>query len=449
MVTTKRQAKFALLLLFGINVMNFYDRQVVGAIGEKIKAEWLLSDGQLAGLTTAFILLYAVVGIPLGRLADVGSRRYVLAIGVTVWSVFTGLSGLAGSFGALIACRLGVGVGEASAAPAANSLIGDLFPPAQRARAISIFMLGVPVGVGASAFISGVVAQMTGGWRSALFVAAAPGFVLGLLALTLPEPSRGAADQGVATHTRSAGESIRSVLAIPTMRWIIVSGALYNLNGYAIAAFLTSFFIRYHGLNIDIANRFSGVIFGVAGTIGMLGGGWLGDHASARTPCSRLRIAAIGSVCVAPLLWIALQQPRGEYWAFAAFMFTAMTAYYTYYSTVYASIADIVEPQTRGTAMSVYFFVFYIFTAIGLVVFGRLSDWRSAVAQTLGASAADGRAAGLHDALLVVPFVSIAVALSLWLASRSATAITRTDSLNRSLTDGVQVVHVDTGGAAR
>jgi MFS family permease len=174
------------MLLFAINFMNMYDRQVVGAIGEKIKAEWLLSDSQLAGLTTAFILLYAIVGIPLGRLSDVGTRRYILAGGVTVWSAFTALSGLAGNFATLIACRLGVGVGEASAAPAANSLIGDLFPPAQRARAISVFMLGIPFGLGASSLISGLVAQATGGWRGALFVAAVPGFILGVLALRLP-----------------------------------------------------------------------------------------------------------------------------------------------------------------------------------------------------------------------------------------------------------------------
>ena len=153
-----------MLLLFGINMMNFYDRQVVGAIGEKIKVEWHLSDGQLAGLTTAFIILYAIVGIPLGRLADVGSRKRVLALGVTIWSLFTGLSGLASTFAAMIVCRLGVGVGEASAAPAANSLIGDLFPARQRARAISIFMLGLPVGTGASYLISGLVVQATGGW---------------------------------------------------------------------------------------------------------------------------------------------------------------------------------------------------------------------------------------------------------------------------------------------
>ena len=228
MTITHRQSKFALLMLFAINFMNMYDRQVVGAIGEKIKSEWQLTDGQLAGLTTAFILLYAVVGIPLGRLADIGNRKRVLAVGVTVWSLFTALSGIAGSFRALIVYRLGVGIGEASAAPAANSLIGDLFPPHHRARAISIFMLGIPLGLGASYLISGMVAQATGGWRPALFVAAAPGLVLGLLALRLPEPVRGASDPDVLSQRRGTPDAIAAILKTPTMWWIIASGALFK-----------------------------------------------------------------------------------------------------------------------------------------------------------------------------------------------------------------------------
>ena len=215
--------------------------QVVGAIGERLKNEWQLTDGELGGLTTAFMLLYAVVGIPLGRLADRGRRRIVLGVGAIVWSGFTALSGLATGFTSLFIYRMGVGVGEASCAPTANSLIGDLFPSHQRARAISIFMLGLPLGLGASYAISGLIMQATGGWRGALLVAAVPGVVLGFLAFFLPEPTRGAAD-GVAHPPPPADRNaIREILRIPTMWWIILSGALLNLNMYALGGFLTSF----------------------------------------------------------------------------------------------------------------------------------------------------------------------------------------------------------------
>lgn len=420
METSAQKTRFALVLLFAINFMNIYDRQIVGAVGERIKVEWMLTDSQLAGLTTAFIMLYAIIGIPLGRLADVASRKHILAVGVTVWSAFTALSGIAGSFGAMIIYRLGVGVGEASASPACNSLIGDLFPPSKRARALGIFMLGVPLGVGASYLISGLVVQLTGSWRTALFIAAAPGLFLGLLALRLPEPPRGGSDAQLLNRAMSARASINMVLRTPTMWWIIASGALYNLNNYALSAFHTSYLIRYHGLDIAVANRFSGAVFGLGGTIGVLAGGWVGDVVGRRAPSVRLQIACAAMVITAPVMWLAMQQPRGEYWAFAMFMFVGLFAMYAYYPIVYATIHDIFEPQIRGMAMSVYFFVFYIFTAIGLFGFGALSDARASVAIGRGATVVDARAFGLHDALLTVPFVSLLVAVALWVASRSA-----------------------------
>lgn len=117
---------FTLCVLVGINTVNFYDRQVLGAVQEKIRRDWSLSDSQLGSLGTAFILLYAFVGLPLGRLADRARRTWILACGVGLWSVFTFASGFAAGFWTLFALRLGVGIGEASCPPAASSLIGDL-----------------------------------------------------------------------------------------------------------------------------------------------------------------------------------------------------------------------------------------------------------------------------------------------------------------------------------
>ena len=420
MAISTRHRTLALALLFGINFLNFYDRQVLGAVAESIKHEWQLSDSQLGGLTTAFVLLYAVIGIPLGRLADTGRRKSILAVGILVWSGFTAMSGLATSFAMLFLFRLGVGVGEASAAPTGNSLIGDLFPPEQRARALSIFMLGLPLGTAASYVISGLIVRSTGGWRSAMFVAAAPGLLLAVLALLLPEPARGAADPAERDADGSHRATMRAILRIPTMWWIIASGALMNLNMYALAAFTTSFLIRYHGLDIAFANRVSGIIYGVGGGLGLLLGGLIGDGVARWGPSARLRCASGASLVTAPLIWYALQQGRGEYWRFAAFMLLGSALMYVYYSTVYASIHDIVAPKARGTAMSVYFLVFYVFTALGLVLFGWLSDAMAARALAAGASVAESRAAGLHDAMYAIPVISIALMLVLLAGSRTA-----------------------------
>src|SRR5262249_20736227 len=148
-------AIFAVCILLGINTMNFFDRQVLGAVAEPIKRQWGLSDSQVGWLGTAFILLYAVVGLPLGRWADVGRRKMILAGGAGLWSLLTALSGLAWNFWSLFAFRLGVGVGEASCAPASTSLLGDLFPAERRSRAMAVFMFGLPLGLGSSFLISG------------------------------------------------------------------------------------------------------------------------------------------------------------------------------------------------------------------------------------------------------------------------------------------------------
>ena len=124
-----------------------------------------VSDTALGLLGTVFTLLYAVVGLPLGRLSDKAPRKWILAGGVFVWSLLTAFSGVARSFSQLVVARLGVGVGEATCSPASTSLIGDLYPDEQRARAMSVWMLGLPLGLGLSAGAGGWLAQ-NWGWRT-------------------------------------------------------------------------------------------------------------------------------------------------------------------------------------------------------------------------------------------------------------------------------------------
>jgi MFS family permease len=420
MPISRKQLAFTLLVLFGINTMNFYDRQIVGAVGELVRKDWDLNDRELSSLTIAFILLYAAVGLPLGHWADVGRRKLILAIGVLLWSVMTALSGLAWNFTSLFVMRLGVGVGEASCAPTANSLLGDLFPPHQRARAIAVFMLGLPIGLGLSYVVSGYIArELT--WRAALFVAGLPGLGLGILAFWLPDPQRGASE----THSQPSGRrddppkepAILAVLRIPTMWWIILSGALLNLNMYALGSFLTSFLMRYHQLEQSDANLISGVVYGFAGGTGMLASGWLGDRLAQRHIQRRLQLATAAMVVAAPCLLLAIQQPRGAYLAFAGWLLPGCFCLYCYYSTVYASIQDVVAPTMRGTAMAVYFFVFYLFTVIGLFAFGWLSDALARHYLENDWSTADASALGLHDALYSLPIVTVALIAVLFAAS--------------------------------
>src|SRR5438128_6484772 len=181
---------YALLVLFAINLMNFFDRQIIGGVGEGIRREWGLSDTALGLLGTVFTLLYAVVGLPLGRLSDKIQRRLILSAGVFVWSLLTAASGIARSFSQLIVARLGVGVGEATCSPASTSLIGDLFPATMRARAVAIWMLGLPLGLGLANGAGGWILQ-SWGWRKAFYIAAIPGLFCAVAAIMMREPSRG------------------------------------------------------------------------------------------------------------------------------------------------------------------------------------------------------------------------------------------------------------------
>ena len=235
-----RYATRSLIILVAINILNFYDRQVLATLTEPVRKEFHLSDTQIGWMTTAFTLFYAVIGVPLGRLADRISRKKLLASGMSIWSVLTASTALAGSYGFLMFSRLGVGLGEAVCAPVGTSWLGDLYPPEKRARALSLFMLGVPIGLTLSSLFSGMVAQAYG-WRTAMVLAAGPALLLIPALLMLHEPIRGASDRRPAV---GPPKSPWSILRIPTLWWIIASGALLNFIMYAFAVFLASFLMR-------------------------------------------------------------------------------------------------------------------------------------------------------------------------------------------------------------
>ncbi len=442
MTSTPRSSWYALAVLFGINAMNFYDRQVIGAVGEPIRKEWGLTDTQLGTLATAFILMYAIVGLPLGALADRFSRKKILGYGVAAWSALTAVSGMAPGYTWLFVSRLGVGVGEASCAPAANSLVGDLFPPQRRALALSLFMMGLPIGLFLSYSISGMIAQLYG-WREAFYFAAIPGFILAVLAFKIKEPLRGATEN-MAHAARRPGNSFFIVLAIPTMGWIVISGLLHNFNAYAINVFLPSFLIRVYHLGIRESTNISSIVLGAVGIIGMLAGGWLGDYWTRTRANGKMLLAAIAIGIASPCMFAALLLPveDNNIILFMLLMGTASMLVYTYYANVYASIQDVIEPSLRGTAMAVYFFAMYLLGgSFGPVITGVLSDY-FARQSMLGAGSdviSDAhRASGLHAAMFSLPIVLGLLSIVLFAASRTIKKdMARLDEWRRSVKQGV------------
>ena len=419
---------YALFVLFAINTMNFFDRQILGAVGEPVRREFGLSDASLGLLGTAFTLLYAFVGVPLGVLADKIGRRGILSVGVFVWSLMTAASGIAQSFWQVFALRLGVGVGEASCAPAATSLIGDLFPANWRAKALATFMLGLPVGVALSFAVSGTVAKEYG-WRAAFLVAGIPGLLCAVAVLFINEPKRGATETHNIGGQRREGSPYLNVLKSPTMIWIILSGAVHNFNMYAIGAFITPFLMRYHGLDIQQANFVSMLVYGLMGAPGLLIGGLIGDAVMKRRKDGRMLLGAGAILLSVPTVYFALGVSNGGTTAFLVLMGIACALMYFYYSTVYSTIQDVTEPAARGTAMAVYFFAMYVLGAsLGPYGTGLLSDYftkqAAAVAgvSELSQTALEPfRAEGLHTAMYVIPVLGIFLSLILLAGSRTVT----------------------------
>ena len=416
-----------LAVLFAINAMNFFDRQILGATGELLRIEWHLSDAALGALGTAFTLLYAFVGVPFGWLADRFPRRQILSAGVFVWSVLTAASGMANTFTQLFVVRLGVGIGEASCAPAATSLIGDLFPPERRGRALSIFMLGLPVGLALSYLVSSFIAQAWG-WRAAFYVAGLPGILCAIAVLFVPEPARGQAEGARSVGTRRRpGWSFALVLGTPTMWWIILSGALHNFVMYALGAWLAPYLIRFHGATVAQAGVLLTLSYGLAGGAGLLLGGRAADAMLTRRRGGRLLLGAAALALSVPLLYAALRVPAGRLAAFGLILGVAMAVMYVYYAVVYSAIQDVIEPALRGTAMALYFFAMYVLGAsFGTWAVGYASDhYTRAAAAAAGIALGDARAlepfraAGLRAALLLLPLLGILLSIVVWAASRT------------------------------
>lgn len=417
----KQQTKvrFTLAVLFAINLLNFYDRAIFGAVVEPIRKQWALSDAQIGWLATAFTLLYAIVGVPLGRLADTGRRSRLLAFGVAAWSVLTAASGMAWNFASMFVSRLGVGVGEAVCAPAGNALIGDLYPAAKRGRALAFFMLGLPIGYSLGSFFSGQLAASYG-WRMAFFVACVPGMLAALAATRLVDPPRGSAEATPPPQLDQSGSPYWSVLRIPTIAWIIATGALYNFNSYAYVTFLPAYLSRYHGQSLRQSNTEFALLWGVAGIVGLLVGGFVADRVSHRSKSGRLLVGGVSLLLSAAAVYLALNLPPGQTMAFVLIMGAGATLAYLYYPCVYATIQDVVRPQLRGTAMALYFLAMYLLGgSFGPVVIGRLSDHYAHLAAAEGPLTESSRATGLHSAMYAIVVTSVLVAVALFGAART------------------------------
>lgn len=399
-------------LLAVANVLNFYDRSLPTIVAEDIKAEFVLSDTQLGVLMSGFTVVYAVAGIVLGRMADSRSRRVIMAGGLVLWSFLTAASGGAWSFAALLIFRLGVGVGEASYAPAANATVFDMFPVEKRSRATAVLQLGLPLGLLLAFFTTGPLVEAFDSWRAPFYVAAIPGLVVAglLLIVPMPERPRATADQ---LAEEPGGQALWALLRIPTMWWLILAGIGLQISSYSVATFLVPLLQRYFGLSLSAAGTGAGAVLGVAGLMGVLIAGPIADRARRRSSVARLAVAAIGMTAAAPIAWAAFDLSPSSAIGFIVLLSLASVLINMVQPVALPAVSEIVEVRRRASAVAIYFAAFYLLGgAFGPVLTGALSEHFAAGATATAEVSASAR--GLHTSMAwLIPLSCLTCALGI------------------------------------
>jgi predicted MFS family arabinose efflux permease len=273
---------YILILLFLAYVSNYTDRMILNVLLPQIKLEFGLSNtatGFLSG--TVFALFYATLGVPIAMLADRWSRRNIIVISMTLWSVMTVLCGAATSFLNLVLARIGVGVGEAGGSPPSHSIISDLFSLKSRATALSIYSLAIPVGLVIGLSIGAWIAENYD-WRYAFFAMGAPGVAIALLMfLTVREPPRGAADgHAQVGDTPSLGTVVKFMAGQRSLVQTFIGATLTTIVGYAGVTYWPTFMVTTHGLPLAEMGMFLSLVFGLASGAGTLAGGAIVDRLS-------------------------------------------------------------------------------------------------------------------------------------------------------------------------
>ena len=364
-----------LTILLLANTLSFADRAILSAVVEPIRHELGVSDlqiGMLQGL--AFAVMYSLTGIPIGYLAERRSRIGILTVCIMVFSVATGLCGLAAGFVQLFLLRVLVGVCEGGYMPPATSLVADHYKPERRASALAIFLLGIPLGFFLGSLLAGIVAQHWG-WCMVFFVMSVPGVVVSLLMiLLLREPPRGLAEGAIVRDAApSFGAVLRELLRLSAFRRLVVAGTVCTCALNAIGQFQMVYLLRVHQMSLGQAGLVNGLIAFVSIGTGMLIGGNLTDWLARRDRRWSMWLPAIGCTAGAACFAAGFAQTALQP-AVALITLGGILAFF-YSAPSYATVQAIAGVRMRSTAVAVFGVFTGLFGAgLGPLFVGIVSD---------------------------------------------------------------------------
>ena len=364
------RARVVLALLLLAYILNFLDRQILGILGPSIKADLHLTDtefGAIGGL--AFALLYSVLGVPLAFLADRTSRSGVITGALAVWSGFTALCGLASGYWSLFLFRLGVGVGEAGGVAPSYALIADYFPPERRARALAIFSLGVPIGLGSGSFIGAYLASWFG-WRTAFVVMGVAGI---LLAPIVRHFVRDLPRRASTIDAAPLAAVFPLIAQKPTFWLMAFAASMSSLCGYGLALWTPSVLIRSYHLELIATGNFLASLLIIGGCTGVFMGGWLADRLGAMDKSWYAKLPAIAWLITAPTFALGLMAPN--LWVAWPLLLIPNALNILWLGPVVTAVQHLVPQRMRATASASFLLINNLIgLGVGPLLIGSISD---------------------------------------------------------------------------
>jgi MFS family permease len=372
-IHSMRYAWYVVGVLALAYVFSYIDRQIFSMVVTPLRRDLHISDTQVSYLIgLSFVVFYTAFGIPLGRLADVYSRRFIIVIGLVLWSLFTTGCGLARTFPQMLVLRMGVGVGEAALSPAAYSLITDYLPARRLSTAISIYSMGIYLGGGLSYVLGGIVLRYAATqsmsvlplvgqirpWQILFFVVGLPGLAVAPLLFSIREPRR------LTSPARAAAIPLRQVISylLRNRRTFLLHNigfGMLSLTSYTAGAWVPEFFVRTFHSDIRTVGITYGVFIMTFGSAGIIGAGRLADYlrSRGRANANLLLGALIGLVWI-PIHLLLFLAPRAA-WAYV-WLAPGVVMGAAPFGIAAAAIQQMMPPKMRGQASAVYLFIINI-----------------------------------------------------------------------------------------
>jgi MFS family permease len=386
-----------------VYVLNFLDRTLIYILFTPIKKDLAFTDLQLALLgTTSFVIFYTLLGVPFGIVADRVSRKNLIAAGLAIWSLFSGLTGFADHFWSLFLCRVMVGVGEATLGPAALSMLSDYFPPRMRATVQSIYSSGIAIGGGLAFLLGGWIGQEVG-WRQAFYAIGFPGLLVAVIVFFLREPERGRTET-----TATSAPANWSALRSPALLFLFFGYAFYGLASNNLGIWASAYYVRVHHVSLREIG-IGGFLLSIAvGIPAMVSGGYASDLFSRKLGGGRMAFTACAAAISIPL-WIAfLFSSSLPVIVVVNVLLYALAVLWVGPAT--ADVHDLAGPHLRGLAIGIFFSTVNIIAyGLGSPIIGKISD-------ALGVGSNPEQ---MRYSLLVCPLACALGVVLLWMGSRA------------------------------